>query len=91
MTTNIQSIKSNYEATTLVIVQSPAEDDAPVCLVGVYSGGSAAAWAFKAYKVVDGEATAYSEMEEAYSQGDAVAPKDAAIETYQMFEKYVGK
>jgi len=63
----------------------------PVCLVGSYSGGSAAAWQFSAYKIVDGVAVAFDGMDKAYAQGDAVPPKAAALMTYEMFDKYAVK
>lgn len=88
---DIKSIKTPYEATTLVIVQSLPYEENPLCLVGIYSGGSAAAWVFEAYIVVDGSAVSYPGMGDAYAQGDAVAPKNAAILTYRMFEKYAEK
>ena len=90
-TKSIKDIKSSQEATTLVILQSPPDVSIPLCLVGSYSGGSSAAWSFKAYKIINGAAIAYSGMHKAYAQGDAVPPKDAAIATYKMFEKYAEK
>lgn len=89
--TLIKHIPENYESTTVVIVQSPRNDDFPVCLVGAYSGGSAAAWIFEAYKIIDGKAFAFDGMERAYAQGDAIPPKHAAKMTYEMFDKYAEK
>src|SRR5688572_29515063 len=34
---------------TFAIVQSPANDSDPVCLISIFSGGSSAAWFFEAY------------------------------------------
>lgn len=85
---SIQSINTQYAATTLVVVQSPPDEKAPLCLAGIYSGGSAASWMFKAYKVINQDAIAYVGMDDAYAQGDVVSPKDAANVTVSMFNQY---
>ena len=89
--TLIKEIPNIDESTTVVIVQSPPNDELPVCLIGSYSGGSAAAWTFDAYKIINGNAVAFRGMNKAYAQGDAVSPKSAAIMTYEMYEKYAEK
>lgn len=89
--TLIKHVPDKYESTNIVIVQSPKNDAFPVCLIGTYSGGSAAAWSFDAYKIINNNAEQFRGMHKAYAQGDAIPPKSAALMTYEMFDKYAEK
>lgn len=89
--TLIKHMPDNNERTTVVIVQSPPHDNFRVCLIGSYSGDSAAAWRFEAYKIVNDTAIAFGGMHKAYAQGDVIPPKKAAMITYEMFENYAEK
>ena len=89
--TLIKHMSDKHESTTFVIVQSPKNDAFPVCLIGAYNGGSAAAWSFDAYKILQDKAVRFRGMHKAYARGDAIAPQSAAKMTYEMFDKYAEK
>lgn len=83
-----KELSNENEASTYVTLQSPVTDPEPLCLIGYYSGGSAAAWGFDAYKIVDGKALQFGEMYKATFNFDAVPPRSAAEITYEMFKKH---
>jgi hypothetical protein len=62
-------------ASSMGVVQSPADEDPGVCLVGTYSGGSAAAWVFDGWKVSAGRAVSVSGMDKSRMNSDSVPPR----------------
>ncbi len=66
-----------------VIVQSGKNDENPVCLIALSSGGSSAAWIFSAYEIIDEEAL---EIEGMDPHGNGEFPAKGAAEI--LVKKY---
>jgi hypothetical protein len=72
---------------TLGIVQSGAGDQPGVCLVGIFSGGSAAAWLFMGWKIEGGKATSIEGMEKSRMNSDSVSPRALGNVIYGAYER----
>jgi hypothetical protein len=71
---SVRELPTNGSA-TLGIVQSGVGDQPVVCLVGIFSGGSAAAWLFMGWKIEGGRATSIEGMEKSRMNSDSVPPR----------------
>jgi hypothetical protein len=62
-------------ASSFGVVQSAPGDRPALCLVGTYSGGSAAAWSFQGWKVEGGRGIPIEGMQRARLNNDSVPPR----------------
>jgi hypothetical protein len=69
------------------MLQSPAGEEPAVCLVGLYSGGSAAAWLFRGWKIVAGKPVPIEGMEKEQMNNDAVPPRAIGNAVYGAYVK----
>lgn len=67
------------------IVQSNAGDEPALCLVGAFSGGSAAAWIFQGWKIEGGRPVPLRGMEKSRMNSDAVPPRALANAIYGAY------
>jgi hypothetical protein len=74
-------------ASSLAIVQSPPGEQPALCLVGTYSGGSAAAWSFEGWNVSAGAAAPIRGMERARLNNDSVPPRTLGNAIYGAYAR----
>ena len=71
----------------LGVVQSPAGEQPAVCLVGTYSGGSAAGWVFDGWTIVEGKVVPIRGMERSQLNSDAVPPRTLGNAIYGAYAR----
>jgi hypothetical protein len=69
------------------IVQSAAGDQPAVCLVGAFSGGSAAAWLFDGWEIQGGRPVPLKGMDRTQMNSDAVPPRTLGNAIYGAYVK----
>lgn len=75
----------SYETVWGGIVQSPSSEQSPVCLLGSYSGGSAAAWLFDGWSISDSNGVGHMNLEKAGLNSDAVSARGLGNEIYKAY------
>ena len=78
-----------FRSTAIVgVVQNALQDDKPICLAGVYSDGSSAAWMFFGWSVNRGIAARLKYMAKGELHSDAVPAKTVANVIYDVYRKH---
>ena len=84
---SIQQLPYEGDA-TIGLVQSGRTDRPAVCLLGIYSGGSSAAWLFVGWRIESGKPIGISGMERADLHSELEYPRSLANEIYRAYSKY---
>jgi hypothetical protein len=77
-------------ASSIGIVQTGSGQEPALCLVGIFSGGSAAAWNFVGWREQNGRVTSLAGMPKAVLNNDSVSARtlgNAIYGAYAKFEK----
>ena len=75
-------------ASSIGIVQSGSGQDPALCLVGIFSGGSAAAWNFVGWREQNGRVTSLPSMSKAVLNNDSVSPRALGNAIYGAYAKF---
>jgi hypothetical protein len=78
---------SDTDSVTLGIVQTPPNEEEKLCLAGVLSGGSAAAWIFDGWRIKNGSAIKLANMSKGQLNSDVVPARTLANFIYDVYEK----
>jgi hypothetical protein len=84
---SIREIPESGQA-ALGIVQTAPSDAPALCLAGIYSGGSAAAWLFTGWRVDAGKPLQIRGMWKANLNSDSVFPRGLANEIYRAYLRF---
>lgn len=84
---SIRQIPEKGQA-ALGIVQTAPSDAPALCLAGIYSGGSAAAWLFAGWRIDAGKPREIRGMGKANLNSDAVFPRGLANEIYRAYSRF---
>ena len=84
----IRSVPTDSDTVSFGIVQTPPDEEVTLCLAGVYSGGSAAAWMFKGWQLKNGSAIELPNMSKGKLNSDAVPARTLANIIYDVYEKF---
>jgi len=74
-------------AASFGVVQSPAGEEPALCLAGVFSGGSAAAWNFQGWSISAGKPVMVDGMDKSQMNSDAVPPRTLGNAIYGAYVK----
>ncbi len=86
----IRSVRDpgEFDSVTLGIVQTPANEEVTLCLVGAYSGGSAAAWTFDGWQTRNDTTVKLENMSKGRLNSDAVPARTLANIIYDVYDKF---